>query len=356
MEDVLDGVGFEWRGDGNLHKVLYHLWTITAFSENSVRVLLNGATGTGKELLAKAIHQFVCGDPGTVYVTNCANLNPETAAAELFGASKGAYTGQQGERMGVFQMASDRNATLVLDEVHMLAPAVRTMLYRALHERTFTRMGDPSRMLEFHGHVVSAASSSLDGMIDDGSFPQDLLSRLSQTDDVHIPSFDARDSAHRSLVIEYGFDHWLQNGMQRDPAVEEALLQVKFPGNIRDLRSFVEQLAAYARRDAHLAGDSTKASVTMQNFTDVRAQPRWQNISSIQESPVSSPVHAIVSPTSLHAPLAIATLDELEANHVRSTLIALGWNKSKVAAALGIERGSLDRKMKRWGYVRPEEA
>lgn len=358
MEDVLDQVGFEWRGDEKLQNVLHHLWTITAFHDKSVRILLDGATGTGKELLANAIHQFVGGDPGAIHVVNCAQLNPDRATADLFGAIRGAYTGLQKDRIGSFELASSPHSTLFLDEVHKLSPDVRTQLYRVLHEKTFQRMGDPSQTLQFHGHVVSAASSSLDGMIDDGSFPQDLLSRLSQTDEIHIPSFDARTPEHRRLVVQYGFDHWLASGMQHDSAVEEALLQVKFPGNIRDLRSYIEQLSAYARRDAYIAGHFLEASVSMQHFADVRVQPKWHNLSEVK-GPMVTPMSSSDSIFVPSAPVPTfsthLSLDEVEIRHIVATLETNNWNKSQSCVILGIERSTLDRKLKRYGILRPVE-
>ncbi len=277
LESVLDGAGFEWRGDENLLRTLVHLWKITAYAEGRIRILLNAPTGCGKELLARAIHTLVRGDDGKFIEVNCSTLNPMTATAELFGAKAGSYTGLHNDRPGYFHLVCGPHDILFLDEIHRLAPDVRPQLYRVLSERTFHRVGDPKTMYEFHGHVISAASGSIDAMRQAGEFPEDLSARLSETDEIRIPSFDARHDDHRRKVVEFGFRQWVQyHHIDVQPEVLEALTGIAFPNNIRDLNSFIKQLASYARADAD--GSGTPPTVTMDHFMSVSTQPRWHSL------------------------------------------------------------------------------
>ena len=337
MEVILDDVGFEWRGDAKLYETLLHLWKITAYSEGQIRVLLNAPTGCGKELLALATHRFANNEEGQFAPLNCSLLDPGMAAGELFGVKKGTYTGQTGERQGIFEIASSPKDTIFLDEVHQLAPVVRAQLLRVLSEGTFLPVGDPNTVYEFHGNVVSAASGNIDVMRQDGVFPEDLWARLSATDEIRIPAFDLRDDNHRRQVIEFGFHHWLTSkNIEWDPKVVDALMRIPFPHNIRDLQSFIRQLASYARADN--SAEQNRLMVTIDHFNDVNRQPRWH----MRRGQPHQSTH-FSKDTNLHE-------EELRlfARYLEYAARHCGGNQTKISDEMGINRNTLPKKIVEW--------
>lgn len=342
MEAILDDVGFEWRGDANLYDTLRHLWIITRFADERIRILLNGPTGCGKELLAKATHRFAGGKPTEFFPVNCATLHESVATAELFGVKKGTYTGAVTDREGWFHLAAEKRSTILLDEVHMLHSSVRPQLYRVLNEGIFLRMGDPKTLFPFEGNVISAASSSIDDMREKGDFPQDLFSRLADTDEIVLPSLDERSEEHRRILIGSVFRSLSQSRpVTIEDDVADALLERSFPGNIRDLRSVIKQMISYARSET---GEAEQTVITKSHAASVLDRGRW--ISSSRA--VSMAVDPALVPDN-----AVVFLPDGKPWGQQERLIALrtlqicDGNKSEAARRLGIQRGTLDRWLER---------
>lgn len=279
---------------------------------------------------------FAGGRPDGLFPVNCSTLNNATATAELFGAKRGTYTGLATDRRGIFHKASTRQETIFLDEVHQLDEGIRPQLYRALNEGEFHRMGDVDTVFEFQGSVIAAASSSIDDMRDSGQFPQDLYSRLAETDEIRIPSFNERTEGHRERLIDFGAREWAgQSGITIEQPVKDKLLHMAFPGNVRDLKAIIGQRSSYARRDA-VGADAPVAR--QEHLQKILEQGRWRSSNAtvlVQpgESSVTVPIDGSMS------------LDDIQNEVIDATLRECGDNKTETARRLGIDRRTLYRRL-----------
>src|SRR3989344_2886407 len=338
-EGILQELGFEARGDEQLRETMYHLLVITHYAPGQLRLLLNGPTGSGKEIIAHAAHYFRSGKSGRFVTVNCATLNEGTATSELFGSKKGSYTGSNENKVGYFQLAQHKNDTIFLDEIHKLHPIVRPQLYRVLNEGTFHSLGDPDNELKFEGGVIAAASSGIDAMRNDGSFPQDLFSRLAQTGEVRISAFDERNDDHRRSLIEFGFQNWTMCKPTLETDVLDAMLELKYPGGIRDLRSIIGQLSSYAQ--LHNSGKNPPV-VRKMHFHQVLKH--WP-ISLSENHPTAS--NGLASDS--FEPPESDCLKDYELAAFKCLLKKLaqihGSNQTRIAKSMGITRGSLRNKI-----------
>ena len=200
-------------------------------------VYINGETGTGKELLANAIHRLSPRSEGPFVALNCANLTDELAESQLFGHTKGAFTGAAKDQTGFLAQADQ--GTLFLDEVVDLSPRVQTKLLRALQEQTFQPLGS-TRSVTFDTRVISAAATPLREAVADGKFREDLFYRLNVIP-LKLPPLRDRDRDKLPL-----FRHFLSHYSQRQRKPHEWLFShelenwintYQWPGNIRELQN-----------------------------------------------------------------------------------------------------------------------
>ncbi|MEK7563233.1 MAG: helix-turn-helix domain-containing protein, partial [Patescibacteria group bacterium] len=195
---------------------------------------------------------------------------------------------------------------------------------------------EPENSIDFNGNVISAASRSIDEMKRAETFSQDLFSRLAETDEIRIPSFGERTETHRRFLIQFAVDHWVTDGIQMENTVKDALLDVKFPGNIRDLKSFIRLLTAYAKADAH--GSSAAPKIAMKHFDSVQNAGRWQRDAQNQQ------------PTASHAdgrtvaiPLDGAPWKNQQRQIVLATIEMAEGNITQAAKRLGMTRRTVHR-------------
>lgn len=209
---------------------------VAAFSSSSV--LITGETGTGKDLIAQAIHQL-SGCPGELTVLDCTTLSPELAGSELFGHERGAYTGAVGARDGAFAQADQ--GVLFLDEIGELPLPLQAQLLRVVQEQKYKRVGSntwqPSRF-----RLVCATNRDLEQEVARGQFRADLLYRIAGWRCRTPPLRERRDDI-LPLVAHFLAAHaHPQPGCELDPAVREYLLTRDYPGNVRELRQTVARL------------------------------------------------------------------------------------------------------------------
>jgi formate hydrogenlyase transcriptional activator len=282
-------------------------------------VLLQGETGTGKELIARAIHNISsrCGRP---YIKlNCAAIPFDLLESELFGHEKGAFTGAIAQKIGRFELAD--KGTLLLDEVGDIPLALQPKLLRVLQEQEFERLGS-ARTHQVDVRLVAATNRDLANMVKQGKFRSDLYYRLNVFP-ILLPPLRERREDIPALVAHFVEIYGRQMGKQIEHIPPESMSAISshyWPGNIRELQNFIER------------------SVILSDGTVLRPP-----LAELRHCPGTD------------APGAI-TLEEAERNHIRKTLETTRWvvaGPSGAAARLGIPRSSLYFRMQKLGISRP---
>ena len=233
-------------GHSEASRQLESVLSLTASQD--VAILITGETGTGKEIVARSIHERSNRARGPFVPVNCAALPREIIEAELFGAEKGAYTGAMERRIGRFELAS--NGTLFLDEIGELAPDIQVKLLRVIQEKTVTRLGSGQSIpLDFR--LLCATNRDLEEAVREGSFRQDFYFRINVFA-VHLEPLRNRREDILALA-----DHFLRLFCRRlgkklshiDEEAKKTLLSHNWPGNIRELKNAIERAVVLERTD-----------------------------------------------------------------------------------------------------------
>jgi DNA-binding NtrC family response regulator len=274
-------------------------------------VLITGATGTGKELIAQALHRLSPVASGPFVVFNCSAIVETLFESELFGYVKGAFTGADRDRAGLFEHAN--NGTIFLDELGDMPLSMQSKLLRALQNREIRRVGSTD-VRNVNVRVVAATNRDLPRMIADGMFREDLYYRLSMVD-IQLPRLSERKEDLPLLVRHFtqAFSQLYAKPIQGLTARAQALVaSYWWPGNIRELENVL----------------GNACMMTRDKFIDVRDLPECVRSDRSGAGDGSSPV---------------MSLAELERSHAHRTLKRLQGNKVKTAAAMGISRATLYR-------------
>jgi transcriptional regulator with GAF, ATPase, and Fis domain len=283
--------------------------TLRAVAPSQATVLLTGETGTGKELVARALHEL-SGREGPLVTYNCGAASSELMGSDLFGHVKGAFTGAAESREGAFRRAG--RGTLFLDEVGDLAPGLQAHLLRALENREVTPVGS-DETLRVNVRLVAATNRDLGEMVEAGSFRRDLLHRLSVVP-VELPPLRERPGDVDLLVDELLSSHGF--AVELSEAARDALRSHSWPGNVRELRNLLERLDATCRGRVAEPGDLRLPS-------DSAAAPG--------------------------AAASGGTLEELERARILEAMEKHQGNRSAVARELGLARSTLLRKLRAYG-------
>ncbi len=225
-------------GSSPLMKQVYRLISKVLHSE--ANILLTGETGTGKELVARAIHEYGHRRTQPFVVQNCASLPDGLLESELFGYKKGAFTGADRNHLGMFDAAN--NGILFLDEIGDLPLLLQAKLLRVLQEQEVRPLGD-TQYHKINVRVIAATHRNLEEMVAAGEFRSDLYYRLAHFP-IELPPLQAREGDILKLANAFIQEIALRDrrlGMQLSAAVEQALQRYDFPGNVRELKSMIER-------------------------------------------------------------------------------------------------------------------
>jgi len=301
----------------SMHKV-YEL--IRQVAPGRTTVLISGETGTGKELVARAIHR-ASSRPDALFVPiNCAAIPADILESELFGYEKGAFTGAHKTRVGKFEMAD--GGTLFLDELTEMPMALQAKLLRVLQENVVERLGS-SRSIKVDLRIVAATNSNPRQAIVDGKLREDLYYRINVFN-IDMPPLRERKEDIAILAGTFLASHPGSGGLT--PAAMACLLGYDWPGNVRELQNVIE-----------------RAAVLSQGMPiDVEYLPNeMTQRTALRKSPDIFPM-----PASLEINPALENLEEAM---IRAALVRTGDNKSKAARVLAISERSLWYKLKKYG-------
>ena len=301
------------------------------------RVLITGENGTGKELVARAIHALSPRAAGPFVEVNCAAIPTELIESELFGHMKGSFTGAFADRAGKFELAD--GGTLFLDEIGDMSPSAQAKVLRALQEGVISRVGT-GKALPVDARVIAATNKNLGLEIEEGRFRDDLFYRLNVVP-IHVPSLRERRGDIPELVAHFTAELTKQGGLSArefDAAAIERLTAHDWPGNIRELKNAVERLLI-------LATGPTVSEHDIERLVGKGDGGRGKGTA----------VGAAGDASWLRA----ASFEEFKQLAERAFLLRKlqqhDWNVSETARTLQMPRSNLYKKIERYGLARGGE-
>jgi DNA-binding NtrC family response regulator len=284
--------------------------TLSKVAPTDATVVIEGETGTGKEMIARMIHRFSNRSVHPFVPVDCSAIPAALLESELFGAMRGAFTGAERDRIGVFEAAN--RGTVFLDEIGDIDPAFQVKLLRFLQEREIRPVGSP-REKKVDVRVIAATNRDLQKMVDDGKFRQDLWFRLNV---VRLELPPLRERRNDVPLLAHFFVNKYNGRYSRNVKLTESglksLKDFTWPGNVRQLQHLIERLTILAPND-RIDAEAVQDAISAMEPKDGGGE----------------------------------TLAETEADQIRRVLAATGGNKSRAAAILGIERKTLYRKLER---------
>jgi DNA-binding NtrC family response regulator len=337
---------FDMVGQGPAMQRIYALIQRAAPSEG--RVLITGENGSGKELIARAIHQHSKRKAAPFVKLNCAAVPHELIESELFGHEKGSFTGAVAARRGKFELAD--GGTLFLDEVGDMPAQMQAKLLRVLQEGELERVGG-TETIKVDVRVIAATNKDLEAETQAGRFREDLYFRLNVVQ-LHSPPLRERREDLPALIDAFLEESCRKNGRKTLRLLPEAMARLTahdFPGNVRELRNLVERLAILCEGPLVTGAE---ADSLLPRRRGVVAAP----VSSVEGT--SSPIVVAPPPPALPAPRYRADktfrdqVEEAEREIILGALAFSRDNATEAARLLDLERGHFYKKMKSLGLKR----
>jgi Nif-specific regulatory protein len=296
---------------------------VASAAASKATVLIRGESGVGKELVARAVHFTSQRRKGAFVCLNCAALSDTLLESELFGHERGAFTGATDRKLGKFETA--HQGTLMLDEIGEMNERLQAKFLRVLEGHPFERVGGVDA-IKVDVRVIAATNRDLEKDVAEGKFRRDLYFRLHVLEIV-VPALRKRPE-DIPVLAEYFLRRFVAETGNKisgfTPHAMAELLRYRWPGNVREMKNVIERAVVLTRGEFIDADDLVLSALKTAGDT---------------ETGLGEARHATPSPTSLA---------DVERDHILATLNLTGWNKSRAATILGIERSTLDRKIRRY--------
>ncbi|MBW2151279.1 MAG: sigma-54-dependent Fis family transcriptional regulator [Deltaproteobacteria bacterium] len=292
---------------------------IPEVAQSDAAVLITGETGTGKELVAKAIHAKSNRANHPFIAINCGAMPDSLLESELFGHQKGAFTGAVHARKGFLEMVS--GGTLFLDEIGEISPKMQIDLLRVLEEKKICRIGS-SQPLDVDFRLISATRQNLEKKISEGTFREDFFYRINVIQ-IHVPPLRKRVDDIPLLATHFLKKYSHETTRHVDYIKDEALMLLKqydWPGNVRELENAIERAVVLSK----------SRTLGVEDFSFLKTEPIGSGRGQ--------------------------SLQEMEKAHVQAVLEKCGWNVTKAAKILEINRVTLHKKIKRFKLAKKSKA
>jgi Nif-specific regulatory protein len=318
-----------------------------------ITVLVEGETGTGKELVARAIHRASARAEGPFIAVNCAALPESLLESELFGHRRGSFTGALSDRVGLFEAA--KSGTIFLDEVGEMPSVMQAKLLRVLQEGEVVPVGD-NRPRKVDVRVISATNRDLAAEVDAGRFRQDLYYRLAAFP-IRVPPLRERSEDIAPIAVRVLGKVAAQYGKKVDGIRRDALALLcehSWPGNVRELQNEVERATALVPEGQAIGPEQLSPRLRAEVAAGARVAPPAAAASSGVAERASAGAETPGGGDGV-APAPARTTDlrvaraSWEAEFIRDALRSLGGNVTRAAQALGLSRVALQKKMKEYG-------
>lgn len=297
---------------------------IERLAKFSSPVLIQGATGTGKEMVARALHRLSPRRERKLVVCDCTSIPESLFESELFGYERGAFTGADKAKPGIFKDSD--GGTLFLDEIGDVPPSIQTKLLRVLEEHRFRPLGSNAH-IEIDVRVICATNKNLRTLISEGSFREDLFHRINLAE-INLPAL--RERRDDILMLANHFLETSSRKFKKDirgisQRAKRILANYDYPGNVRELENLIERAVM----------------LSAEAFVDIKDLPEPVVIASERAENDEREARPY--------PFAEMTLEDIEKKHIGEILKAAGHNKVKAAKMLGLTRPALYRKLKKYG-------
>jgi transcriptional regulator with PAS, ATPase and Fis domain len=305
-------------------KIVFEM--IHTIARSDATVLIIGETGTGKELVASAIHELSSRAATSFHAVNCATLPETLFEAEMFGYEKGAFTGAYGRKLGRFEQAD--GGTLFLDELGELTIPNQVKLLRVLQDKSFQRLGG-NKTIRVDVRLIAATNRLLDEMIHTGEFREDLYYRINVFP-IHLPSLRERKDDIPVLATDFLQRHCQENfgdpwaKVLSDDGLAK-LMTYDWPGNVRELENIITRLA-FTTRDEEIGAEDVG-----QLLIGHRTRTTQTDLKSLK-------------------------LEDVEQQHIKRVLRLSAWNIKKASEILGISRVTLYKKIKSYNLSKPADS
>jgi transcriptional regulator with PAS, ATPase and Fis domain len=329
-------------GSGAAMQEVYALTRRVAKSNASV--LLLGETGTGKELIAEAIHELSVRATGPFVRVNCGALTESLLESELFGHVRGSFTGAIANRTGRFEAA--HTGTIFLDEINSTTPKLQVKLLRVLQEREFERVGD-TQTIRVDTRVIAASNRDLMEEIESQRFREDLYYRLNVVP-IHLPPLRERPEDIPELVSHFLSIYSEDNDryvVHIDPEALELLQNYHWPGNVRELQNYIERAVVMA------TGDELTVDLLPQTLAGGgRRRSGKARVADLETLTYELVQEGLVTAGPQEDNLHAKIVNRVERELIAQVMTSCDSVQTKAASKLGINRNTLHKKLKEYGF------